>query len=303
MEQDYKIALMIDSENVPPRFIKSVINEIAKYGKIVIARFYGDVSKLSQEWHQNALDYAIKPVHQYNVASGKNAADLAMALDAQEMMYQQKVNSFFLVTSDSDFTPLAMKLKEGGMHVIGVGSEKKVTSAFKNACNEFKYFEYLDDLDEEEGASETLCGPNSDIAGIIKGVIVESGVDNKIPLSILGGILVNRFSDFDPRKYGAKSLSALVNTICDLTIVQEKQTPYVVLNSKLNLKDISEVIVAIVGASKKKEMMLTKVKEELEKKYPDFHYQELGFTRFSKLVSSIDRLYVKDNKAIFRIKE
>jgi len=114
-KQEFKIALMIDSENVSPKYVKSVINEIAKYGKIIIARFYGDVSKLSAEWHQMALDYAIKPVHQYNVATGKNAADLAMALDAQEMMYQQKVNSFFLVTSDSDFTPLAMKLKEGGI--------------------------------------------------------------------------------------------------------------------------------------------------------------------------------------------
>ncbi|HNZ50547.1 MAG TPA: NYN domain-containing protein [Bacilli bacterium] len=298
-KQEFKIALMIDSENVSPKYVKSVINEIAKYGKIIIARFYGDVSKLSAEWHQMALDYAIKPVHQYNVATGKNAADLAMALDAQEMMYQQKVNSFFLVTSDSDFTPLAMKLKEGGMHVIGVGSEKKVSSAFKNACNEFKYFEYLDESHEEE-PTETTCAGNADIASIIKGVIVESGVDNKIPLSVLGGILVNRFSDFDPRKYGAKSLSALVNTICDLSIVQEKQTPYVVLKTKLSLKDIGEVIIQIINRNKKKEMMLTKIKEELEKMNPDFDFQELGFTRFSKLVASVKGVFVKDNKAILR---
>ncbi|NBL01119.1 MAG: NYN domain-containing protein, partial [Erysipelotrichia bacterium] len=115
----YKIALMIDSENVSPKYIKPVMNEIAKYGKIVIARFYGDINNLSKEWHKTATDHAIKPVHQYNVAIGKNAADMAMALDAQEMMYQEKVNAFFLVTSDSDFTPLAVKLREGGMHVIG----------------------------------------------------------------------------------------------------------------------------------------------------------------------------------------
>ena len=93
MDKDnYKIGLMIDSENVSHKYIKSVMNEISKYGKIVIARFYGDINNLSKDWHKTAQDYAIKPVHQYNVASGKNAADMAMALDAQEMMYQEKVN-------------------------------------------------------------------------------------------------------------------------------------------------------------------------------------------------------------------
>ncbi|MBE0700900.1 MAG: NYN domain-containing protein, partial [Acholeplasmataceae bacterium] len=189
-KMDYKIALMVDSENVSAKYIKSVMNEIAKYGKIVISRFYGDLNKLSKEWHQTALDYAIKPMHQYNVASGKNAADMAMALDAQEMMYQEKVNTFFIVTSDSDFTPLAMKLKEGGMHVIGVGTEKKVTSAFKSACNEFKYFEYLSEDDEESLTSSP--NDNSEIENTIKDIIVENGVDNKIQLSRLGDILVNR---------------------------------------------------------------------------------------------------------------
>ncbi|MFH1694035.1 MAG: NYN domain-containing protein [Bacillota bacterium] len=295
---EYKIALMIDSENVSHKYIKSVMNEIAKYGKIVIARFYGDIYNLSKEWHKTAQDYAIKPVHQYNVAIGKNAADMAMALDAQEMMYQEKVNTFFLVTSDSDFTPLAMKLKEGGMHVIGVGNEKKVTPAFKSACNEFKYFEYLDDEDDEnsEAQDNTVSG-SQEIGGIIKSIIIENGVDNKIQLSRLGDILVNRFSDFDSRKYGAKSLSSLVNTITGLSISLEKTTTYVTLDSKLTMNDITKSIVEIISKNKSKEMILTKIKQELEKLYPGFNYQELGFTRFSKLVSSIDTITVKNNAA------
>ena len=229
---DYKIALMIDSENVSHKYIKSVMNEIAKYGKIVIARFYGDIYNLSKEWHKTAQDYAIKPVHQYNVAIGKNAADMAMALDAQEMMYQEKVNTFFLVTSDSDFTPLAMKLKEGGMHVIGVGNEKKVTAAFRSACNEFKYFEYLDDEDTNDKEDNSVI-ESQEIGNSIKSIIIENGVDNKIQLSRLGDILVNRFSDFDSRKYGAKSLSSLVTTISGLSISLEKTTTYVTLNYKM----------------------------------------------------------------------
>lgn len=181
---EYKIALLIDSENVSPKYIKSVMNEIAKYGKIVIARFYGDINNLSKEWHRTAQDNAIKPVHQYNVAIGKNAADMAMALDAQEMMYQQKVNAFFLVTSDSDFTPLAVKLREGGMHVIGIGSIKTTTQAFRSACNEFKYFEYLDDEDdEEEIAPKMVEADKEEIERTIKGIIIENGIDNRIQLS------------------------------------------------------------------------------------------------------------------------
>jgi uncharacterized protein (TIGR00288 family) len=292
---DYKIALMIDSENVSPKYIKSVMNEIAKYGKIVIARFYGDLNNLSKEWHITAQDFAIKPMHQYNVASGKNAADMALALDAQEMMYQQKVNTFFLVTSDSDFTPLAIKLKEGGMHVVGVGNEKKVSNAFKTACNEFKYFEYLDDEDEANGIDEDVTLKNSEIESIIKDIIVENGVGNKLQLSRIGDILVNRFSDFDARKYGAKSLSSLVSSIKGLEITQEKTTAYVNLLSDFDFAKIKEAIFEIIAKKRNKEMILTKLKQELEKRFDDFKYNTFGYTKFSHFIASIEGLSVKAN--------
>lgn len=297
-KSEYKIALLIDSENVQRKYIKSVMNEIAKYGKIVIARFYGDVYRLSKDWHQTAQDFAIKPVHQYNVANSKNAADMAMALDALEMMYQEKVNTFFLVTSDSDFTPLAMKLKEGGMHVVGVGNEKKVTSAFRSVCNEFKYFEYLEDEESENGEPQgQLIDYSKQIGSIIKIIVIENGVGNKIQLSRLGDILVNKFSDFDSRKYGAKSLSSLVNTINGLSISTEKTTTYVTLDSKYTMNEIATSIIEIISKNKSKEMMLTKIKQELEKRYLGFHYEEFGFTRFSKLVASISPITVKNNAA------
>ncbi len=297
-KQDYRIALLIDSENVSAKYIKSVYDEIAKYGKLIIARFYGDLAKLSKEWHHTALDYAIKPMHQYNVASGKNAADMAMALDAQEMMYTAKVNTFFLVTSDSDFTPLAMKLKEGGMHVVGVGNEDKVTSAFKSSCNEFKYFEYLNDDDDEDDHASDLPNDNiksNEIEDLIKDIIIENGVDNKIQLSRLGDILVNRFSDFDARKYGAKSLSSLVKTYKDIEMSQEKTTVYVNLKTGISKEAIARTAYEIISRNKSKEMVLTKLKQELEKKYGDVHYKAFGFTKFSNFISSIDHLSVSKN--------
>jgi len=286
--KEYKIALLIDSENVSHKYVKSVINEIAKYGRIVIARFYGNIQMLSGEWHQTALNFAIKPMHQYFVASAKNAADMAMALDAQEIMYQEKVNTFFLVTSDSDFTPLAIKLKEGGMYVIGVGNEKKVTQAFKSACNEFKYFEYLED---EES---TPNGQTVDIEQAIKDIIIESGVKNQLPLSQLGNILKNRFSDFDTRKYGFKSLSGLVSSIKGLKTFD--QDMYVEYKTKLSLEEIQTEIVNMITSTKSHEMTLTKLKTELEKSIPSFSYKAFGFSQFSKFIASIKGLTITKNQ-------
>ncbi|MFP4187652.1 MAG: NYN domain-containing protein [Acholeplasmataceae bacterium] len=303
-EQKYRIALLIDSENVSAKYIKSIMNEIAKYGKIVIARFYGNLPILSKEWHQTALDFALKPMHQYNVAIGKNAADMAMALDAQEMMYQAKVNAFFLVTSDSDFTPLAIKLKEGGMHVIGVGNEDKVTNAFKSSCNEFKYFEYLDDdEDAVDAPTDSDVTKKSEIERIIMDTIIENGVGNKIQLSRLGDILVNRFSDFDARKYGAKSLSSLVSSIKGLEISQEKTTVYVSLKYPIDIETVKKAIYEIISRNKSKEMVLTKLKQELEKRLDNFHYKAFGFTKFSHFIASIEHLTVSGNNVRLTRKE
>lgn len=289
MEQnDYRIALLIDSENISAKYIKPVMHEIAKYGRIVIARFYGDISILSKDWHQTALNYAIKPMHQYNVASGKNAADMAMAIDALEMMYQEKVNTFFLITSDSDFTPLAMKLREGGMTVIGIGTEKKVTEAFKSACNEFKYFEYLEDEDE---VTSEVDEDDTNIEKIIKDIIIDSG--NKMQLSNLGNMLRNRSSDFDVRKYGVKNLSSLVNTYSGLRTIQNDMV--VEFKSGLSFDEISKKVVDIVLAQTGNKMLLTQLKLELEGSFKDFNYKEFGFSQFGKFIGSITDVNVNNN--------
>jgi uncharacterized protein (TIGR00288 family) len=290
MEQNnYRIALLIDSENISAKYIKPIMHEIAKYGRIVIARFYGDIWNLPKEWHQTALNYAIKPMHQYNVASGKNAADMAMAIDALEMMYQEKVNTFFLITSDSDFTPLAMKLREGGMTVIGVGNEKKVTEAFKSACNEFKYFEYLED--EDGTASTTMNNDDDDIEKIIKDIIIDNG--NKMPLSNLGNMLRNRSSDFDVRKYGVKNLSSLVNTFSGLRTIQNDMI--VEFKSGLNFDEIAKKVIDIVSEQKTNKMLLSQLKQELEEIFLGFNYKEFGFSQFGKFIASIKSVSVSNN--------
>ncbi|MCK9235669.1 MAG: NYN domain-containing protein [Acholeplasmataceae bacterium] len=281
--KDYRIALLIDSENISAKYIKPMMNEIAKYGRIIISRFYGDLYKLSKEWNETALNYAIKPVHQYNVASGKNAADMAMAIDALEMMYQQKVNTFFLVTSDSDFTPLAMKLREGGMTVIGMGEENKVSQAFKSACSEFKYFAYLED-DEDHDDNDDY----EDIEKIIKDMIIERG--NKMPLSDLGNMLRNRSSDFDVRKYGVKNLSSLVNTFSGMMTTHNDMI--VEFHSGIQMETIVEETLKILTKQKEKKMLLTKLKKQLEATFSGFNYKEYGYSQFGKFIGSIKQVTV-----------
>jgi uncharacterized protein (TIGR00288 family) len=295
---EFKIALLIDSENVRHQYIESVLNEISKYGKIVIQRFYGNINQLSKEWEEKSKNFAIKPVHQFNVASGKNAADMALALDALEIMYQGRVDAFFLVTSDSDFTPLATKLREGGMHVVGIGAEGKVSRAFTSACNQFKYFEIIYDEEDNGGnIKNNKVTSHQEVSDIIKNVIVEKGEDNAIQLSRLGDILVNRYSDFDTRKYGSKNLSNLVSTIPGLHVYTEKSTTYVKLISNMSYEAVSKIILDLVNKTTKKEMLLTNLILKIKELHPDFEYNELGFSKFAKLVSSIEGIIVKDNSA------
>lgn len=277
---DYKIALMIDAENVSHKYIDHVMKEISKYGKLVIARFYGDIFKLSKEWKDKANNHAIKPMHQFNVATGKNSADMEMALDTIEIRYQNKADLFFIVSSDSDFTPLAIRLKESGAIVIGIGDEKKVTPAFKAACSEFKYFDYFDD--EEDIITET--DGDESIKKIIQTIIIESGESNQLLLSRLGDILRNQSSDFDPRKYGASSLTALVEKLGFETVTEGTVT-VVIYKSGIKLEDIKKVVAKTLGTSTSEN--IGKLKNIIDKEFPDFNVKQFGYNKFSLFLKSL----------------
>ena len=284
---DYRIALMIDAENVSYKYIGHIMKEISKYGKLVIARFYGDIFKLSSDWKNKASDYAIKPMHQFNVATGKNAADMEMALDAIEIRYQDRADLFFIVSSDSDFTPLAIRLKESGAFVVGVGDEKKVTKAFKSACSEFKYFEYFD-ADEE---IELPTNGESTIKKVISNIIIENGENNQLLLSRLGDILRNQSSDFDPRKYGASSLTALVTKLGFETVTEGTVTNVIYLNP-VNLDDIKIAIEKELGTKEREN--IGKLKNKIDKEFPDFNVKQFGYTKFSLFLKSLGYVVSKN---------
>ena len=154
--KDEKLAVLIDADNVPYAYIKEMLDEIAKYGNPTIKRIYADWTKpTASGWKGVLLENAITPIQQYSYTSGKNSSDSALIIDAMDLLYSEKVNGFCIVSSDSDFTRLATRLREAAMFVIGIG-ERKTPKPFITACDKFIYIEIL----KKEHQRETAEKPN-----------------------------------------------------------------------------------------------------------------------------------------------
>src|ERR1700755_3691202 len=150
--KDLRLAILIDADNIPSRLISGILEEIAKYGVPTFKRIYADWTKPHVAgWKTVLLDHAITPVQQYSYTTGKNSSDSAMIIDAMDILYTGRVDGFCLVSSDSDFTKLATRLREAGMKVFGMG-EQKTPGAFRAACDKFIYIEILSTKEEEESS-------------------------------------------------------------------------------------------------------------------------------------------------------
>ena len=172
MGKDLKLAVLIDGDNIPSAYVKEMMEEIAKYGNPTIKRIYGDWTRPGlSKWKALLLDNAITPIQQYGYTIGKNATDSAMIIDAMDILYSEKVNGFCLVSSDSDFTRLATRLREAGMHVIGIG-EKKTPDPFIVSCDRFIYIEILKSRSKEnESSSSSKSGKKGGVDKITPKVI------------------------------------------------------------------------------------------------------------------------------------
>lgn len=243
METENKIAMLIDADNVSHRNIKEMTDELARFGNLTIKRIYGDFTKPSMNgWKDVLLENAINPIQQYNYTTGKNATDSSMIIDAMDILYSNQVDIFCLVSSDSDFTRLAMRLREAGKEVIGMGM-KQTPKPFIAACNKFIYLEVLSfSLEPEqiktispepasivEGKSvpasgegekqqienvpeltikqETVPAFLSNIGEAVDSVANDSGWSQ---LGDVGNLLVKKDPVFDTRNYGFKKLSSLI---------------------------------------------------------------------------------------------
>ena len=221
MDKDRRFAVLIDADNVSDKYIRLILDELSNDGIITYKRIYGDWTRPALgSWKNVLLDYSITPIQQYGYTTGKNATDSAMIIDAMDILYTGNVEGFCIVSSDSDFTRLASRLREAGKFVIGMG-ERKTPAAFVAACNRFTYLEVLaqQPADEEDvPLLEPVAGEDRMALPAIKAAILaiaEETSDDEgwASVSDIGNILIKRFPDFDVRSYGFKKLTQFVDSL------------------------------------------------------------------------------------------
>ncbi|KAF0196260.1 MAG: hypothetical protein FD169_877 [Bacillota bacterium] len=226
MDKDKKIAVLIDADNVSDKYIKYIIDEISNHGVPTYKRIYGDWTKPQlTPWKSVLLNYSITPIQQYSYTTGKNSSDAALIIDAMDILYSNNVDGFCIVSSDSDFTRLAARLREAGMSVIGMG-EKKTPTPFISACEKFKYLEVLASMastpteaasvkeaQRQEESKATMTSVDK-LIEVIRTIITEvSDEDGWAFLGDLGNILNKRYPDFDTRNYGYTKLTPFVASL------------------------------------------------------------------------------------------
>ena len=229
-----RFALIIDADNVSSKYIKPITDELSKYGTITYKRIYGDwTSTLHAKWKDALLENSITPIQQFSYTTGKNATDSAMIIDAMDIMYTNSVEGFCIVSSDSDFTRLASRIRESGLTVIGMG-EKKTPTPFRKACDIFTTLELLVGEDGKQSGKRGHRGQGSQAAGQGSGpaieqverAVVDIVTDNQnngkaTGLGEVGSRLLKRYPDFDVRSYGTNQLTKLLGEFASVQVIKD----------------------------------------------------------------------------------
>ena len=243
-EPTLRLAVLIDADNAQAAVIDGLLAEIARFGEATVRRIYGDfTAPTSSSWKKVLQRYAIKPVQQFAYTTGKNATDSTLIIDAMDLLYTRKFDGFCLITSDSDFTGLAMRLREEGLTVLGFG-ENKTPEAFRNACHKFLFTEVLRpktaaDASEppQTVSSELRVAPAQPVAEATEKkqefprqfvlTALEQSSDDAgwAHLGTFGSYLTKLQPDFDSRLFGYKKLSDLVKAKTDIFMTEERQAP------------------------------------------------------------------------------
>ncbi len=290
-DQERRLAVLIDAENISIKYVKVILDEISNYGIATYKRAYGDwTNPVLKGWKDEVLKNSITPMQSYSYTQGKNSTDSAMIIDAMDILYSGKVDGFCIVSSDSDFTRLASRLREAGMLVIGMG-EKKTVEAFRTSCTMFKYLEVLAADDDQSDISR------EDVEDSILKIIMDNEAsDRETTVGELGNKLSNRHADFDVRNYGYSKLSKFLESINGLSLTQHGNSITVTRKESEVSKD---QIVKLVKDTLKKAagntMSLPELKQKIEKKYPGFKISDYQYSRFSQFVKDMDGLSVKNN--------
>mgnify|MGYP001625239665 FL=1 len=271
MASDSRFAVLIDADNVSVKYIKIILDEISKDGIATYKRIYGDWTNPSLiSWKSTLLDNSIIPIQQYSYTTGKNSTDSAMIIDAMDILYSGRVEGFCLVSSDSDFTRLAARLRESGMTVIGMG-ESKTPNSFIAACNKFKYLDILSAADEEE--LEEAAAPKAE------------------PVKKAA----------QPKKAApkaAKKPKEEPKAEKEKPAETKKQQEKAIEEPRTSLRTIRRSLRTIVRENSDEDnwIMVSQVGNLLDKRYPDFDVRNFGFSKLTPFLESLDLFEIKDLK-------
>ncbi len=334
MADEKKFAILIDADNIAPKYITSILNEISNKGIITYKRIYCDwTGNGASSWKRVLLKNSLSPVQQYSYTYGKNSTDSAMIIDAMDILYGGDVDGFALCSSDSDFTRLAVRLREAGKIVIGLG-ESKTPKPFCEACNEFKFLDRImddeeDDKDKSTGKkydkggenkteshtdaksrknddrdNESSITPIEKIAASLKDIILEnSNETNVIDMGELGSRLQKRYPDFDTRNYGYSKFSIFLKKFDFISMEHIGTSINVSLNEPGSNSTLESRIVEMVRANGAKGINLGTLSSDIKNEFPDFNPKEYGYSKFELYIRSIDALDIRNttplNKRVF----
>ncbi|MCI8292724.1 MAG: NYN domain-containing protein [Hespellia sp.] len=310
-----RFALLIDADNVSAKYIKPILDELSKYGNVTYKRIYGDwTSTHNASWKEILLQNSITPIQQYSYTQGKNATDSAMIIDAMDILYTSSVEGFCLVSSDSDFTKLASRLRESGRKVIGMG-EDKTPVPFRKACDIFTTLELL--LEDNSMDTSKVIGnapifdqpakiegkqKEPDIvsreqieADVIKIITENQNHDRETRLSEVGNRLVKLYPDFDVRRYGYSLLSKFLETFSKLKLIQKGTIVSVMLYEDEDRKEsVEEYIIKQVKAGGKQGVDLGALGNRIHGEFRDFKVRDYGYSQFKQYVRSIQGIRLEE---------
>ena len=323
-----QFAVLIDADNISSKYAVTIFEELEKYGLTSYRRIYGNWSK-GNGWSEGLLlEHSIMPVQQFSYTTGKNATDMAMVIDAMDILYKNKVQGFCLVTSDSDFTRLAMRLREENMFVLGMG-ESKTPLALTRACNKFIHLNLVaeqnmdEDIavgarnsqdtrnnpDEKHGRAGEYTGNQdavsteeqnvtsiADVRQVILTLINESG-GRQVDLARVGNRLNDKFTDFDVRNYGYYKLSTMIDQeLPDLHVKKISNQYYVERRSNLTKEELEQEICRMIAKNGGMVENLASLNDELHMKYKQLDFKQFGYNRISSFLRSLNSVTVHENE-------
>lgn len=308
-----RFALLIDADNVSAKYIQPILDELSKYGNVTYKRIYGDWTRTNNaSWKEELLQNSITPIQQFNYTHGKNATDSAMIIDAMDMLYTSELEGFCLVSSDSDFTRLASRLRESGKTVIGMG-EDKTPSPFRKACDIFTELELLledstmekDEREEKsavhhvhgkEQKKRTAVSKEQIEEAVVKIITENQNDDRETGLGEVGSRLVKLYPDFDVRRYGYSLLSKFLETLPKLKLIQEGTKVSVTLYEDKSRKEmLEEYILQQIKSGGRYGIALSSLGNRIRMKFGDFKVRDYGFSQFKQYIQSFPEVEIVDD--------